>query len=119
MDFTSNHDVRMSVELCWDEQPGKGFVGANCASTRGGTCAAAGVTTMTWSLKNQNGDEVAGQTEDCSNGIDFFDPKPGEYTLDVKGTNKDKSQTWKAATCKGLVVLRFDVGGYECNVDAP
>jgi hypothetical protein len=120
LDFSDNRGAIMSVELCWDEQPGAGFVGRNCtnSSSDKGTCDRAGVDTMVWTLTNAGtGAKVANRSEPCANGIDVVDPAPGRYTLSVTGMDKDQTITWKA-TCKGLDLLRFDIG-YECDVDAP
>lgn len=97
----------MSIELFWDERPdGSGFIG--------GTCESAGVATMSWSLRNSNGKEVASRKEACANGIDVVDPKPGTYHLQITGKDQDDNPVW-SATCTGLSVLRFDVG-YECDI---
>ena len=45
LDFSDNEGPIMSIELFWDERPdGSGFIG--------GTCESAGVTTMSWKLRN-------------------------------------------------------------------
>jgi hypothetical protein len=122
-DLSDSRGPVMSVDLCWDEQPGDGFKGGNCAhSNNDGTCDTAGVTHMTWSLKpvipGMNIDsikEVAGASESCANGIDIVEPSPGAYTLEITGQNSDGEMLWQH-TCKGLDVLRFDIG-YECDID--
>jgi hypothetical protein len=122
-DFSGNGAPLMSVELCWDEQPGAGFVGGNCANSTGqqGTCESAGVTQMMWTLtRADNGKQVAesaGTSTKCKSGMDIVDPAPGRYTLSISGTDKDGNMLWKSS-CKNLDVLRFDIA-YECNVDAP
>lgn len=120
LDFSDNRGAIMSIELCWDEQPGDGFVGKHCVDASGdrGTCESAGVDSMDWTLTNAaTGKKVASRSEDCANGIDVVDPAPGRYTLSISGTDKDQTITWKS-TCKSLDLLRFDIG-YECDVDAP
>jgi hypothetical protein len=110
LDFTGHQATVMSVELYWDEQPGT-------AAFAGGTCRSAGVDTMTWSLTRvDTGKKVAGDTEPCTNGLDVLDPAPADYTLKISGNDKNGKTLW-AATCKGLAVLRFDVG-YSCDIDA-
>lgn len=120
LDFSDRRGAIMSIELCWDEQPGAGFVGRNCVNSNKGTCDRAGVSTIHWTLTRAGvAKPVAEDSQDCTNGFDVGDPPPtpGAYTLSITGTNKDGSVTWEG-TCKGLDVLRFDVA-YECDVEAP
>jgi hypothetical protein len=119
-DFSGTGGPLMSIELCWDEKPGTGFVGSDCVNTGQGTCESAGVTNMKWSLTRADNGEVVAQSvanAKCKSGMDVVDPAPGRYTLSISGTDKDGTVAWKSS-CKGLDVLRFDIG-YECNVDAP
>jgi hypothetical protein len=119
-DFSGNGGPLMSVELCWDEQPGDGFVGDDCVRTGQATCSSAGVEQMSWSLTQvESGKTVATSVKGakCKSGMDIVDPAPGRYTLKISGTDKDGNMLWQSS-CKGLDVLRFDIA-YECNVDAP
>ncbi len=114
LDFTSQQNTVMSVDLYWDEQTASG-------DFSGGTCKSAGVSTISWTLtRADNGDEVASNkdmSKKCVNGIDFIDQPAAQYTLKITGQDANGDTLWNA-TCKGLAVLRFDVG-YECDIDAP
>lgn len=100
----------LSVELYWDEEPGKGFVG--------GTCDTAGVDEMEWHLLDANGEEVEtnissarDSTHPCYNAIDVLGLAPGTYRLEIygySGTGSNKELRWQETSGK-LKVLRFDV----------
>ena len=99
----------LHVELFWDERPAS-------TSFRGGTCHSADVYDMDWSLKDEQGREVAGQDEVCADAIDVVDMVPGEYSLDVKGYDRAGTEIW-SVTCSGLLVARFDAA-WACDVQA-
>lgn len=101
----------LSVELYWDEEPDRGFVG--------GTCDTAGVDTMEWHLLEvlDNGDEdevqtnISGSrdsTHPCYNAIDILDLPAGTYRLEISGYDSEGQQLW-TETSGDLQVLRFDV----------
>ena len=97
----------LSVELYWDEEPERGFVG--------GTCETAGVDTMEWHLLDADGEEVEtnvstarDSTHRCYNAIDILGLPPGTYRLEITGYDEDNIERW-TQTSGELKVLRFDV----------
>ena len=97
----------LAIELLWDAQPEDDSFAAS-------DCTGAGVEMMEWALYDDDGDEVASNTEPCADAIDVFEPDPGEYELDVTGFDENAEPLW-SVTCRGLRILRFDVA-FECDI---
>ena len=104
----------LSVELFWDGATGsKDFTGT--------TCDKAGVDSMTWTLYAVDGThkvKSTGNTEVCADAIDIFALKPGEYTLEISGTDANGNRLWPKDECTKLWVSRFDIS-YDCSIAAP
>ncbi len=99
----------LAIDLYWDEEVGTtDFIA--------GTCHSAGVERMDWSLRDEDGREVAGREESCADTIDIIDAVPGEYELKIQGYDENGDEYWKV-TCTGLLVLRFNMI-YACNIAA-
>ena len=99
----------LGIDVYWDESVGS-------SKFHGGTCHSAGVEDMDWSLRDEDGVEVAGNAERCADTIDVLSSAPGEYELNITGYDKNGDEKWRMK-CTELLVLRFDVT-YRCNVQA-
>lgn len=108
----------LHIELYWDEEPG-------LPDFEPGSCHSADVNRIDWSLRDENGDEVVGDRDDCRNAIEIIDLPPGEYSLYIEGfrqTGTDPltgdpilTRLW-VETCTQMRILRFDEG-YYCDID--